>query len=77
MSNDDARTLAAQLLDAAISGDQQFIASHHLPIGTTAVLGKLRDTDLEVRELTAILERREQRERELESLLINELEKLG
>jgi hypothetical protein len=76
MNSNDAQELMMKLLDAMHSGEDDFIRSHNLTAATLGLLRKLHATNQEMHSLETILQRREEQERELEHLLLVELQRL-
>lgn len=76
MNSNDASELMAKLLDAMHNGEDDFIRGHNLTAATLGLLRKLHGTNLEMHQLETILQRREEQEKELEGLLLLELQRL-
>ena len=76
MNQADALKLQGYLLDRAKVRDEEAIAAENLPQGTLLLLRKLTAMDGEIRSLAAMVERKEEEERELSDLLLQQLQQL-
>jgi hypothetical protein len=76
MTSTDAQELMTKLLHAAAEDDFEFINSHNLTPATVLLIRKVTEASREVEQLEQILQRREEQERELEHLLLVELQRL-
>jgi hypothetical protein len=76
MNNEQARSVLAQLVEAAKDHNAQAIIDHNLPTGTQLALGKLLGIGKEVASLEGLLERKMAEESETEALVLGLLQRL-
>lgn len=76
MNTDQARSVLAELVEAARDHNAQIITDHNLPTGTQLALGKLLGIGKEVSSLEGLLERKMAEESEAEALVLELLQRL-
>lgn len=76
MNTEQARSVLAELVEAAKGHNSQVITDYNLPTGTQLALGKLIGIGKEVSSLEGLLERKMAEESEAEALVLGLLQRL-
>lgn len=76
MTEDKARETLLQLVNAAVDGDGELIASWNLPKALEQLLGKAAAIRKEIDSLEALVARKEAEETGLEGLLLEQLQRV-
>jgi hypothetical protein len=76
MTEDKARETLLQLLNAAVDGDGELIASWNLPRALEQLVGKTAALRKEIAALEALVIRRTNEETGLEGLLLEQLQRV-
>lgn len=71
------RDVLQELIELSMDGNQAGIDAWNLPRNIETLLNKAVRLNQEIRQLEAIVERREAEEREVESLLLNLIQQSG